>query len=608
MSETIIKKQIDLLVLVAGAVLIIPYLYSTATIDAVLLPRFLAWSILTFVLTFIILIKIWRNKKGLDPSIIRRAIFPVFGCYLCVSLISLSKAGNLTEGVFEWLKVFLCFAFLYSSTLIIDGSKDSAKILTKSVVVMGMILAFIGICQYYHLAFNSLPGNDVIYGTMAHRNLFASALFLALPFVLYGVLQFSGKWKIMSFASFTSIFLGIVITETRAIWLAMILATFALAFILALGKKKHPALYAGRHAYYRRLLSMSVIIACVIVFSLLSRDYVFEDKTSNYNLGANNAKAEKISVAARSIWAVESFNERLTIWQKSLHMVKDAPLLGVGLGQWKIALPRYGRIEKYEVSHRGINEVIFQRPHNDYIWVLSETGVPGLACYVSFFLLLIYYTLRIFFRSADMDKKIFAILMLFGLIGYMIISFFSFPRERIFHNVFLMLMTACVVSTYHSLFPAQKKGTGRSALLILNAAALLLTGFGIFFGYARLDSEIHTKEALSARRDKHWARVIMEIDKADSRFYNMDPASTPLTWYKGMANFSLGRTREAFEDFKKANEIHPNHVHVLNNLGTCSAMLNDYRSALDYYHRVLALSPGFKATRANLSAVYNRFD
>ena len=473
--------------------------------------------------------------------------------------------------------------------------------------MMGMILAIIGICQYYHLGFIHLPGNDVIYGTLAHRNLFASALFLTLPFVLYGVLQFSGSWKILSVASFTFIFLGIVISETRSVWLAMILATVLPGCILVFRIKKLLAFNERRYTYYRRVLGIAVIIISIMAFSLLSWNYAFEEKIPDYEHGPNNAKSEKISVATRSIWANESFLERLALWQKSLYMVREAPLLGVGLGQWKIALPLYGRIEKYEATDIGINEIIFQRPHNDYIWVLSETGVLGLTCYVFFFLLLIYYSLRIFFRSTDTDRKVFAILMLFGLVGYMVISFFSFPRERIFHNIFLMLMTACVVSSYHLLFPTPPKMTSRSAL-ILNGAVLLLSGICIYIGYARLGSEIHAKEALSARKAGHWERVISEIDKTDLRFYNMDPASTPLSWYRGMANFSLDRIKEALEDFKKAYKIHPNHVHVLNNLGTCSAILNDDKSALQYYQKALGLSPRFKATRVNLRAVYNRFE
>ena len=80
--------------------------------------------------------------------------------------------------------------------------------------------------------------------------------------------------------------------------------------------------------------------------------------------------------------------------------------------------------------------------------------------------------------------------------------------------------------------------------------------------------------------------------------------STPLPWYKGVANFSLGNIEGAFDDFKRAYEIHPNHIHVLNNLGTCYAVLGDYKRAAECYQKVLAISPGFDETLINLCAVY----
>jgi tetratricopeptide (TPR) repeat protein len=85
----------------------------------------------------------------------------------------------------------------------------------------------------------------------------------------------------------------------------------------------------------------------------------------------------------------------------------------------------------------------------------------------------------------------------------------------------------------------------------------------------------------------------------------MDPTSTPLPWYRGIANFSLGNIEEAFEDFKRAYEIHPNHIHVLNNLGTCHELLGRHNDAIRCYHEVLNISPEFQPTLANLTAVYH---
>ena len=549
-------------------------------------------------------IQISRIRAFVDFGIIYRVIFPVFICYLFVSALSLIKAINLAEGIFEWLKIFLSMTFLYVASLIIGSNKNSILILTKSVVVTGMILAVIGICQYYHIAFNTIPGNFVVYATMAHKNLFASALFLTSPFVLYGVLKFSGCWRVMSLASIAFICFSIAITKTRTVWLAMTLSMIIITLFVTYHHKKIKIFNRRRSFYFKTSLCLLVVFVSVILFAVLSH-YTCAGKMSLSIFRAHHVRLERFVPFTTSISSLASLNERVMLWKKSLKMIKADPLFGVGLGQWKIVFPNYGEIERGRESDNGLNKVCTQRPHNDYLWVLSEAGFLGFICYLSIFVILIFYILSIIFKSKDTDKKVFSILMLFGVIGYMVLSSFSFPKERIFHTIFLMLITACILSIYHQSFPIQKKVT-YSRVLTLNIPLLVILAFCMIFGYARLGSEVHAREALSAHKVKHWDRVISEIDKVDSWFYNMDPVSTPLFWYRGIANFSSNNIIEALEDFKMAYEAHPNHIHVLNNLGTCYALLKDYEKAVEYYQKVLAISPRFEGTRINLSVAYYR--
>ena len=47
-----------------------------------------------------------------------------------------------------------------------------------------------------------------------------------------------------------------------------------------------------------------------------------------------------------------------------------------------------------------------------------------------------------------------------------------------------------------------------------------------------------------------------------------------------------------------------NILHVINNLGTCYAKLQDYDKAIDYYQRALVIAPRFEKAIINLGAVY----
>jgi Flp pilus assembly protein TadD len=53
-----------------------------------------------------------------------------------------------------------------------------------------------------------------------------------------------------------------------------------------------------------------------------------------------------------------------------------------------------------------------------------------------------------------------------------------------------------------------------------------------------------------------------------------------------------------------AYHIHPNHIHVLNNLATSYAKLGDYESAVEYYKKALDVWPGFTEAQINLGVIY----
>jgi O-antigen ligase len=577
------SDNLNLWLLITGSVFIIPLTFSCSTIDPVLPLRFLCWAVLTGVLIFSLLVADLRGFKnlgglvpGYDLGILNHGVFRILICLLLFSIISLLNAVNLAEGLWQWLKTCLFVIFFYAASVVIANHKEGMLCLTRSVVILGILLGGMGVCQYYDLAFTRIPGHFNVYATLANKNLFASGVFLCLPFVLFGAFQFSGRWRNAGVLSLSLILFNMVITQTRAVWLAMLLSGAGVLIIKAF-------LMRGRsgQTFFQGKITITVFI--IIILSVVSAAALSEIKP-------------------QSLMSIESLKERTLLWQKTVEMIQAGPLWGVGPGQWKIWLPHYGKIQKTFESEGGSVEVCFQRPHNDYLWVLSETGVPGLVCYLSFFLILIGYCLKIILKSETDEAKSLAFFMLFGLQGYMIVSFFCFPNERIFHNIFLILMAVCVSVTYHHKFPISSK-TGPLTHSLLNALFLLLTLFCMVFGFQRYQSDVHAKSGLMARKIGNWDQVISEMNQAESWFYNMDPASTPLAWYRGMAHFTLNRTAWAAEDFKTACEVHPYHVHALNNAGACQAILGDYARAMEYYRRALAVFPGFNITICNIKKI-----
>jgi O-antigen ligase len=77
--------------------------------------------------------------------------------------------------------------------------------------------------------------------------------------------------------------------------------------------------------------------------------------------------------------------ERLAHWQAAYHMASAHPFLGVGLGNYEVAYPTY-RIPSWPRAPG--------HAHNDYLNILAETGLIGLATYLVSWAVILYWTVR----------------------------------------------------------------------------------------------------------------------------------------------------------------------------------------------------------------------
>ena len=543
-----------------------------------------------FVLLVSFLIQFCKNSDKIDYSILRRMIFPAFLCYLLFSLISLAKALNITEGIYEILKISVSVVYLSLAAIILSKNRNYVPILVKVIIVAATALSLIGLYEYLIYGFGK-PGFYPITGTMAQRNQFSSALFLMLPFCLYSILCFNNYWKVLCIFPAALILILLLLNQTRSVWLAMLVSTavtiFALLLLFLFGKAKilkEAAAYVFKTPVY-------IVTVLVIVGTLFGYLYLRTNST--------NSLAGRFSSIFSSTH--ENNEIRISMWKQTLELARDNPICGVGAGNWKIIFPSYG-IEDLPDRHM-FNTLFFVRPENDYLWILSEVGIFGFMFYLSIFGIIFYYILKILNHRTAAADKLLSILMFLGFAGYMIFSFFTFPRERIFHSMFLLLMMAIVISIYHRA-SGTRKNTPRPFVFAAGIPAVILLVLAVVNGYIRLNAEICTKRALAARKAKAWPAVINEIDKGYSPFATIDPMSTPLKWYRGEANFLMNNIPQALEDFKQAYKAHPHHIHVLNNLGTCYEMGGEHEKAVFYYKKALEMFPYFEDALINLGAAY----
>lgn len=553
--------------------IILPLVYSSKTGDITLIPQFISFAsiLLLSVILFFIFGKQYSYSFFISPFNV------VLFAYLLFSATSLIGSINIGEGVFELLKIGLWIILIVLlSNLFYNNSIQT--ILFKTITISSFIMSIIGLFQFLDIAFTSIPGNVVPYGTLGNRNIFIPSLLLTLPFVVHEIIiTTSKKWKIFAFCSFVLNLLVLVVSEMRTAWAALCIAAFIISAILIFNAKKFNLKLDSKTVKILKILILAFVfigIVGTIIFYNLSKE--------------KNLTGSLLSMA--------SSNERFVLWENSFEMFKEHPLNGAGVGNWKIMFPHYGLSElPREVQ---IAEMHYQRPENDFIWVLSETGILGFIGYVLVFVFAFSAAYKRMIFAKTITAKISMLIMIAALILYCVIAFFGFPKERSFLTIEFAIVLAIIFSEYSFAYEPGGKITIHSILVFL----ILI--FCIYFGNRMYAGELCTRKIIDARIKNLHQQVILHSGRALQVDYTMDPTATPITFYRGVANFSLGKIVEAQKDFETARELHPNNMHVLNNLATCYESKREHERAIECLSEALVISPNFKDALVNLSAVY----
>ncbi len=562
-------------------IFVLPFLQSKLLLDISLNLRFLALNIFLFVFAVFGFLK-FKNKSFL-------LYFKIYFSYLIYLLINIYLISCSSDAFFQYFLIF-CFGlivFLYQQYF----EKIQLKIndFTNIFTLLGFVILIYAFYNYFQVYFSVGISHQSIYEIKAcfsHKNILSEILFVLFPFSLFSLINSDIKFtKSLGLLNCIGIIYLVIVLITRAVWLSFIIGfifTF-FSFLLISKKEIKLSVLKKKLTYYYIISGFILVLVSIFIYSKLD----------------NFETIKKSTVKIFSTY--DSSQHRLELWNRSIEIFKENPVFGKGLATWKIEVLKYGNQNLQSQD----NITFYQRPHNDYLWVLAEQGILGFIFFMMLIILIYFYLIKLIGKSTDSKELMFYWLMFYLIIGYLIFSFFSFPKERVEHNLFLGIIFGFIIHRYNQLNSnlqniSNKNLFYKGILLFL----IIILGFSTVFAFNRFISEVHLKKAFEARSKSDWNFVIKEIEKSESFAYQIDPFSTPLKWYSGEANFILGYSDKAFSDFFESFKLNPYHIHVINNLATCYEIKGNHNLAIDYYKKAIKISPKFEDALLNLTAVY----
>ena len=542
-------------IIVAAALVIFPFIKTDfdTLIDFELLPKQLFAGVLALAVLGVFL------KFKVKAPLINLATGG-FLLFLIAHFISMISAINMAEAWATTVRNLVYGGLLFGLISGFYNKRLQLDVIAKGGTIFLLIIGLFSLPDIVE-AYKSNNPLDALYGLKklyVHKNFLASALLLASPLAAMTILNKQKPWRIVGVIAMGISLLDMALLRTRSVYLALVVA-FAtiviLYFILSKNKEE-----SKKIVKFIGIGLGGFVAATLIIFS-----------------------TTKIS---ESLFNTSNLDLRFNYWNSSVEMIKESPVTGIGAGNWRINFVKQGL--------RGLNKSIIDgyttinRPHNDVLWVFSETGFIGIVGFIGFLVFSFWFTLKAAMAQEQQKNKLFYIFSFVGILSFIIYGLFEFPLERPEHMVFLVLYASIGISGFMKLQNGQKFLVSNQIVLGL---FMLTTLLSVYVINTRLESAKAAKKAVDAFSKRN-TRVMMRFgQEAAQEYYSLDDFGNPVAFFEGMGKLASKNTKGAENAFGRALEAHPYHILSNIQMGNTLRNLSRYAEAEEYYNATLFVSP-----------------
>ena len=233
----------------------------------------------------------------------------------------------------------------------------------------------------------------------------ASAFYLPILTIFMFNKYFSKQLRIVAIAAFAIVFLGFILSYSRAAWLS-IAVTLAVWAVMKL-KIRFRTLF----------ISFAVLIALFFAFQtqILMR-LENNSEQSSANMMTHISSMSNISTDASNL-------ERINRWSCAIRMFTDKPVLGFGPGTYMFQYAPYQLNKDRTIISTNAGDG--GNAHSEYLGSLAESGVLGLLTFLLLIAVVIYTGINAYTRVQDLRLKQLVLGALLGLVTYYIHAFLN---------------------------------------------------------------------------------------------------------------------------------------------------------------------------------------
>jgi putative inorganic carbon (hco3(-)) transporter len=330
---------------------------------------------------YILALVVWATLLYLQGNA-RQLHWPLLmplGAFLLASVLATILAVEPFESFVELRNVFEVLLFY----LVVNQvtTEERATTLTRVLIATTTVMALYGLSQFL------TRGVDFrVHGTMSIYMTFAGLLMLVdLMTVAQLLFRTHSRQMFWSVPALLIITTALLMTHTRSAWCGLIAGCCVI--------------FGLRNKVFLLALPLVVLVVLLLV--------------------PQTIKIRALSILDRREITAQ---ERLSMWSSGLHIIRDHPWTGIGMGAMSRIYPRYREPDSPVKPNRRIGHL-----HNNVIQVAAERGLLGLACWLWIWVAYSYQAWRIYRRLGpeDTGAKALVVGSLASVIGFHIEGLFE---------------------------------------------------------------------------------------------------------------------------------------------------------------------------------------
>ena len=573
----------SLLYLLVGA---LPLIFIDSFYSKTELPRY---AFISFITLPAVLIFIFTKLKQHSFSLYWHSNLLFFGIFILFSACSIFWSYGYGNYKDEIIKLVVFSLVFFTGTQI--SNIKSLKMLLYVSIFSASIVSFIGILQKFNLSpfpLSSRGLTGLSASTFINQNFAANYLNLIIP-INFILLICSDKKRQVWLLTFTLILLlsHILIMHSRGSWVALIIFFVALLVSSQIFTILNEKLQFFSKHFKAPVLVLFLVPALIFI------------------LPGENARTTEAETA-RYIAPISTYSQSSTAIRKNANltafdMIKDKPVLGVGLGNFHIAFQGYARSINSE--HKVYTNLL--RLHNDSLQIIVELGVIGgglIFILIGNTLFSAYKSIKNTSNTANLQNtsKLLILGLLLALTASSVHSLVSFPLHQATSGFMFYLWLGLLTG----LLSTKMKATEISKYILKATFVLLL--FFMFFTFSHyynyLRSSFHINEAILTFENNNCANSVEHVDKSisyyDKYYYQQ---SWALSIYAECEKENHNKKLQLTQIILNNNPLHPM---ALKTAAISHFKLNQYNEAEKVLYLLSILYPAIPATHIELGNVF----